>query len=157
MSGMFHKPRLANDVYSITYNLNTSVNALGYDITSLQTLNAWGNNSGNQKNQNYTVDVSTISGGAGFTPIAAIAFLPFDETGQEGSSRVNVTEDATGILATGVDQIRFTYTVPDPAGTQGSPTIREIDVFGVATIPEPSSTALFGLGVLGLLLRRRRL
>ena len=149
---------VANDTYTITYDLNTAVNTLGYDITSLQTINAWRDNSGNQKNQNYTVAVSTVDSGVAFTDLATVAFLPFDTTSQAGASRVNITEDTTGILATGVDQIRFTYTVPDPAGTQASPTIREIDVFGVATtIPEPSSTALLGLGTLGLLIRRRRI
>ncbi|MEP4078001.1 PEP-CTERM sorting domain-containing protein [Haloferula sp.] len=147
---------VANETYTITYDLNTAVNAAGYDINSIQSIHAWTNNSGNQKNHNYTVEVSTVSGGAAFSNIATVAYLPFSDAGQSGASKVNITEDDTGILATGVDQIRFTYTIPDPSGVQASPTIREIDVFGVATIPEPSSTALFGLGALGLALRRRR-
>ncbi|MEP4078002.1 sialate O-acetylesterase [Haloferula sp.] len=121
------------DTYTITYDLNTEVNTDGYDITSIQTIHAWTNNSGNQKNQNYTVEVSTVTGGAGFSNIATVAYLPFSDAGQGGSSKVNVTEDATGILATGVDQIRFTYTVPAGATGQPSPTIREIDVFGTPT------------------------
>jgi hypothetical protein len=146
----------AGETYTITYDLNTTLNPAGYDIRSVQTIHAWTNNSGHQKNQNYTMDVSTVSGGAGFSPIATVAYLPFDEVSQSGASKVNITEDATGILATGVDQIRFTYTIPTPSGSQASPTIREIDIFGTATIPEPSSTALLGLGALGLVLRRRR-
>ncbi|MEN8864565.1 MAG: sialate O-acetylesterase [Akkermansiaceae bacterium] len=123
----------AGDTYTITYDLNTSVNTLGYDITSLQTIHAWSNNSGHQKNQNYTVEVSTVDGGASFSSLTTVTYLPFSSASQSGSTKVNVTEDTTGILASGVDQIRFTYTVPDPAGSQGSPTIREIDVFGVPT------------------------
>lgn len=145
------------NTYTVTYDLNTAVNALGYDINSIQTIHAWSSNSGNQKNQNYTVEVSTVAGGAAFSNIATVAFLPFTDTAQAGASKVNITESATNILATGVDQIRFTYTIPAGASGQPSPTIREIDVFGVATVPEPSSTALFGLGALGLLLRRRRI
>jgi PEP-CTERM motif len=70
---------------------------------------------------------------------------------------VNITEDATNILASGVDQIRFIYTVPNPSGGGNpGPTIREVDVFGVATIPEPSSFLLCGLGFIALLISRRR-
>ena len=49
---------------------------------------------------------------------------------------MNISETATGVLAKGVDQIRFTYTVQADPGTQPSPTIREIDVFGAATMPQ---------------------
>ena len=146
----------ANDTFSITYDLNTLVNTLGYDITSLQTIHGWtGNSSGNQKNQNYVVAVSTVADG-GFSDIGTVAYNPFGSANNTASSKVNVTEDATGILATGVDQIRFTYTVPASGGTQPSPAIREIDVFGSATVPEPSSAALLGLAGLALILRRRK-
>ncbi|MEP4078003.1 hypothetical protein [Haloferula sp.] len=130
----------AGDTYTITYDLDTAVNTDGYDITSIQTIHAWTNNSGNQKNQNYTVEVSTVTGGAGFSNIATVAYLPFTDAGQGGASKVNITEDDTGILATGVDQIRFTYTVPAGATGQPSPTIREIDVFGTATNTGPDLT-----------------
>lgn len=76
----------ANSQYSITYALDTSVNTLGYDINSIQTIHGFTNNSGNQKNQNYQVFVSTV-GDAGFTGtattgtggtlLATVAYLPF--------------------------------------------------------------------------------
>ena len=47
----------------------------------------------------------------------------------------------------------FVSTPPD--GNEGT-VFREIDVTGTAVIPEPSSTALLGLGFLGLIARRRR-
>jgi len=151
--------------YSITYTLDTSVNALGYDITEIQSIHGWTSNSGNQKNQNYQVFVSTVGDGGftgtalqgtGGTLLATVAYLPFTESNVTASTKVNITEDASGILASGVDQIRFIYTVPSPAGNNPAPTIREVDVFGSATVvPEPSSMLLVGLGGM-LLLRRRR-
>lgn len=129
----------AGSTYTITYALDTSVNAAGYDINSIQSIHGWNSNSGNQKNQNYVVAVSTV-GNTGFADIATVAYLPFSSANVGASTKVNVTEDATGLLATGVDQIRFTYTIPTPTGTQGSPTIREIDVFGVATASDSDNT-----------------
>ena len=49
---------------------------------------------------------------------------------------MKISETDTGVLAKGVDEIRFTYTVQADPGAQPSPTIREIDVFGVATGPQ---------------------
>tara|TARA_B110000285_G_scaffold161738_1_gene180657 strand:+ start:299 stop:6547 length:6249 start_codon:yes stop_codon:yes gene_type:complete len=129
----------AGQTYSITYDLDTAVNTLGYDITSLQTIHGWGNGSGNQKNQNYTVEVSLV-GDAGFTNIATVAYLPFTSANNTASTKVNVTDKATGILASGVDEIRFIYTIPASGGTNPSPTIREIDVFGSATSTAPDTT-----------------
>ena len=125
--------------YSITYDLNTSVNTFGYDITSLQTIHGWTNNSGYQKNQNYRVFVSTV-GDPGFTSIATVAYNPYTGADTTASTKVNVTENVTGILATGVDAIRFVFTVPSSAsGSNPSPTIREIDVFGAAS---PNTTVV---------------
>ena len=129
----------AGQTYSITYDLDTAVNTLGYDITSLQTIHGWGNGSGNQKNQNYTVEVSLV-GDTGFTNIATVAYLPFTSANNTASTKVNVTDKATGILASGVDEIRFIYTIPASGGTNPSPTIREIDVFGSATSTAPDTT-----------------
>lgn len=146
----------AGSTYSITYELDTSSNTLGYDINSIQTINGWTNNSGNQKNQNYVVEISVI-GSAAFNPLASVAYLPFGSGTNTASTKVNITEDTTGILASGVDEIRFTYTVPASAGQNPSPTIREIDVIGTATaVPEPSSAALIGISIIGSLLRRNK-
>lgn len=139
--------------YSITYNLSTITNTLGYDITSIQTIHGWNNNSGYQKNQNYEVFVSTV-GSAGFTSIGSVAYNPFTTAITTASTKVNITENASGVLAFGIDQIRFTYTITG-GGPQPGPTIREIDVFGVASVPEPKAALLGGLGLLALLRRRR--
>ena len=125
----------AGDTYSITYTLDTTINTLGYDINTIQTIHGWRNNSGFQKNQNYTVEVSSV-GSTSFTNVATVAFEPFSNASTAGSSRVNISETSTGVLATGVDEIRFTYTVQADPGAQPSPTIREVDVFGTATVPQ---------------------
>lgn len=116
----------------ITFDLDTSVNSDGYDITSLRTINAWSSNSGDLKNQHYTVAVSTVLGGASFTDVTTVAYAPFPSTTVGGATKVDVTEDVTGILASGVDQIRFTYNIQS-----AGPAIREIDVFGAPTVAAP--------------------
>ena len=141
--------------YSITYTLDVSVNTFGYDITSIQTIHGWTNNSGNQKNQNYVVAASTV-GDSGFTDVATVAYLPFTSANNTASTKVNITENATGTLVSGVDEIRFTYTVPASGGNNPSPTIREVDVFGAATFPEPASAIVILLGALGFKARSRR-
>jgi hypothetical protein len=124
------------NTYSITYTLDTSVNTLGYVINSIQTLHGWTNSSGTQKNQTYEVFVSTV-GSPAFTPLATVAYAPFPTSSNTASTKVNITEVVTGILASGIDEIRFTYTVAT-GGSQPSPTIREIDVFGSPIFVVPS-------------------
>lgn len=93
-----------------------------------------------------------------------------------GSTLVTVVDDATGLLASGVTNLRFDfYAVADVSGTYKdpfdgvnpftgvddgltaafvSPQLLEIDV--LAAVPEPSTAALLGLGlVLGLARGRR--
>jgi hypothetical protein len=85
--------------------------------------------------------------------LTTVNFQPFsDATTAGGSTKVNVT-DTTGILATGVDAIRFDI-LDTFSNNAGGVVMREIDVFGTA-VPEPSATLLFGLGGLVLLRRRR--
>jgi hypothetical protein len=145
-----------------TYNLDTTINLLGYDITSIKSFMGWATVSAAQANQTYTIEVSTV-GSALYTTLATVSYKPFADINSPASYETMVTvSDTGGVLATGVDSIRFTFT--DPIGVNGvtpdtgtveGTLIREIDVFGTATIPEPSA-ALLGLGGLLLLGRRRR-
>jgi PKD repeat protein len=135
---VFWNNAVSGATYSVTYTLDTSVNTLGYDITSIQTINGWEDNSGDQKNQNYEVFVSTVDSAA-FTSLAAVAYLPYTTNTTTASTKVNITEDETGLLASGIDQIRFTYTVA-LGGQNPSPTIREIDVFGAAVVDLDQAT-----------------
>ena len=144
-----------------TYNLDVTVNLLGYDLTSIKSFMGWATVSAAQANQTYTIEVSTV-GSAFYTSVATVAYKPFNDTDSLAYETFVTVSDTGGALATGVDSIRFTFTdpigvngVPDGSGTVEGTLIREIDVFGTATIPEPSA-AILAFGGLLLLGRRRR-
>lgn len=143
----------------VTFDLDVTTNTRGYDIISISSFMGWVPNSMAQANQTYTVEVSKV-GSTGYTTLATISYTPFedkDDTAHE--TRVQITEDSNGALASGVDSIRFTFADPKDTGVgtgeKLGTVIRELDVFGSATVPEPSVAMLGGLGLLGLLLRRR--
>ena len=148
-----------------TYTLDTTTNTLGYDVTSIGSFIGWqGNSSQAQANQTYTVEVSTV-GSAAFSLLTTVNFTPFPATnGTNMESRVVITEDVTGVLASGVDQIRFTFADPGAGGAFPGTVVREIDVIGSATspasasAPEPSSIALAVLATMAYFpcMRRRR-
>jgi PKD repeat protein len=78
-------------------------------------------------------------GNEAFTSLVTVAYLPYTPATTTASTKVNITEDQTGLLASGIDPIRFTYTVA-LGGENPSPTIREIDVFGAASV-DPDQAA----------------
>ncbi len=85
-----------------TYNLGLGTNNLGYDLTSIQSIAAWLNvGFGNQA---YTVDVKLV-GATSFTSLATVDYQPLGSA--VGATKVTLT-DTTGVLATGVEYIRFT-------------------------------------------------
>ena len=140
-----------------TYDLNVGVNTFGYDITSINSFMGWqGASSMAQGNQTYTIAYSVV-GSALYSALATVAYSPFTGNGSNYDSMVTVT-DSGGVLASGVDSVRFTFADPGLGGGVSNPgtVVREIDVVGVASVPEPSVVA-FGLGGLLLLSRRRRL
>lgn len=152
---------------TITLNLDISTNTLGYDITGIDTIAGWIEGGGGRSDHGYSIELGFVGGGTA-TLINAQYWAP--NPSGEFWSVVSISNDGGGILnsdtvnnngggaladantlATGVQSI--TWTITDAA----NPSIAaEFDVFGVATVPEPSSTALLGLGGLALLLRRRR-
>lgn len=105
---------------------------LGYDITEIRSVAAW--QGAGFANQKYEVSVR-YAGDDAFTFLAIVDYQPFDSLALNigGSTKVTVTDD-TGVLARGVEAIRFSMldvNSPDTAGT----VYREIDVFGVASRP----------------------
>jgi hypothetical protein len=82
-----------------------------------------------------------------------VNFNPPDTSGNPSATRVRIT-DSTGVLATNVAAVRFTFDQP-AAPEAGYTGYTEIDVFGTA-VPEPASLGLAGVAAIGLLTRRCR-
>ena len=133
---------------TVTFTLDTSVNTLGYDITGVNTFAGWNDNKGQFANQKYDLLVSVV-GSADFTSIHSLLYNPIADATAFGASWVSLSDDS-GLMATGVDAVRFVLQSP------GSATVyQEIDVMGFATtaIPEPATLgliAIFGGSILFL-------
>ncbi len=139
--------------WSLTYTLDLSEAALGYDITGVDVMSLWTNDF---VNQHYSVEISTLTVPV-FTPLTGpVVALTATSGGSAGSSiRSSIREDGSGILASGVTGIRFVFEAQaNPFGAQRIAAYREVDVFGHATIPEPSTAGL-GLVAAGLTIMRR--
>jgi len=135
-------------VWSATFNLDVSTNTLGYDITGVTTYAGW-EGVGNS-DQSYELFVSVV-GDASFSSLGSFSF-DVSPAG-DASTRIVLT-DGTGTIAAGVDALRFDF--PSLSGALTG-VYREIDAFGSATvIPEPSSMALFALGLVGMVSLRKR-
>ena len=109
------------------YNLGPGANNLGYDLTSIQTIAAWVN--AGFGNQAYTVDVK-LKGETSYTTLATVdcELRPSDG----GATKVTLTDDG-GVLASGVEFIRFTLNQVNAGANDGAFMPREFDVFGVST------------------------
>lgn len=141
--------------YEVTFTLNlnagTGGSPLGYDISSIVTFAGWGDWARNR--QFYELQYSVV-GNPGFVSLGSFSsgnFPPLNMTGSEEATKRTFT-DSTGKIASGVDAIRFI------ANDNYGDAYREFDVFGVATVPEPSSISLLTFGILFvcLLTRHRR-
>ena len=130
-----------------TYSLGTGANGLGYDVTSVQSIADWVNVGFG--NQGWTVAVELVGGG-GFVDVATIDYQDLG-TGV-GTTKVTLSN----LDVTGIQSLRVTANSVNGGANAGAFVWRELDVFGVDTVPEPSAAALLGLGVLTLLRRRRR-
>lgn len=132
----------------VTVNLDTSDNQ-GYDIQSMTSIAGWSSAAYRYAAQQYDVHYSVV-GDPNFTPLTSVDYVPFTSTGA-GASKVTIS-DTTGTLATNVDALRFTFYLIE----NETAVWREIDVTGIATVPEPgSAVALLSLGTVALLARRR--
>ena len=142
----------------MTFDLTGSVT--GYDLTSITSIAGWNANRNIHASQNYTVSVSFI-GDTAYIPLTltgafdvvsggSIVYYPFSSSGS-GASKVTITENSSGVIASGVDGIRFNFMVDS--------VFQEIDVLGVASapIPEPATSALLiGFGATALVIMRRQ-
>ena len=124
-----------------TYNLGLGVNNLGYDLASIQTIAAWANvGFGNQA---YTVDVK-LKGAASYTTLATVDYEPLNNptaASNIGATKVTLTDDG-GLLASGVEFIRFTANSVNGGALAGAFVFRELDVFGSPTGTPPQISSL---------------
>jgi hypothetical protein len=128
---------------------------LGYDISGVTSFADW--DGAGFMNQSYEIYLRELGGSyALYTTVdyqpSTTVTDPFLDQG--GATKVNVTDDL-GLLGSGIDAIRFDF-LDTYSEDNGGTVFSEIDVFGIATVPEPSSTALLGLGAMAIALRRRR-
>lgn len=139
----FFRTSYGNFPATATYDLNLSVNTLGYDITSVKSFMGYATVSAVQANQTYTIELSYV-GSAAFTTYGTVSYKPFADINQPiYESFVSVT-DSSGVIASGVDAIRITFTDPvgplgvaNDTGTNEGTVIREIDVIGSPTAGAP--------------------
>jgi hypothetical protein len=136
----------ASDFTTITYSLNLGSAPAGYDISQIDTFSGWQDDG--RINQTYEVLYSTVDAPGTFISIEDVNFAP----GDFNSAKASITDDTFVPLATNVGALQFAF------GTQQNSHVgyRELDAFGVASVPEPTTTALLGLGGLALILRRRK-
>jgi hypothetical protein len=142
--------------WTLTYTLNTTGASLGYDITGIDVMSLWNND---YVNQRYSVEVTTIavpSFTALFGPVTTDT-VTFTGPNVGSSLMSSVRDNTTGLLASGVTGLRFTFqSEANPAGAQIIAAYREVDVFGAASVPEPASAGLLLLGAGLAAIRRRR-
>jgi hypothetical protein len=144
-----------------TFNLNTSVNTFGYDITEIRSFAGWSQNGGALANQRYELLVSLV-GSASYISLGTFTYAPFangnvttDPTydTEAGATKMVLIENTTGVIASGVDSIQFRFlghgasSADSGASTVDGSVYHEVDVIGVATVPEPTNVALMVLGI----------
>ncbi|MDF7799089.1 PEP-CTERM sorting domain-containing protein [Pontiellaceae bacterium B1224] len=141
---------------SITINLDTSVNTLGYNISGINTYAAWNTGSGGRSDQEYTLtfiymddSFEEITNGTHYANTVAAA----DENGEVNVwTEVKISDDA-GMIGTGVKSVKFDFLTGANAG--GTATYTEFDIVGVA-VPEPATLGLITACGGGILFIRRR-
>ena len=108
----------------------------GYEIESIQSFMGWIGGWQTQANQTYVLEVSNIFS-EDYSTLATVEYQPFSaERASSYETKVTITDDAEGILATRVDSIRVTLS--NPTGVELL--IREFDIIGSAipgALPDP--------------------
>lgn len=127
----------------VEYYLNTTVNIFGYDITAINTYGGYSDPG--RDAQQYAMSYSLV-GDASWIAYDSVDYNP--EAAQEFSAILV----AWSMNLTGVDAIKIQWADPVENGAVG---MSEIDVIGTATIPEPATMLLLGLGTLAALKKKK--
>ena len=133
---------------SVTYSL--SANPLGYNISSVAAYGGWNDNG--RDAQLFTFSYSVVGSAAFVTIPVTVDFNPTVGASLQTANRTILTDNALPFLAQNVDAVRFDFPGTVENGYTG---YAELDVIGVAVVPEPG-TALLGLAGGGGMMRRRR-
>lgn len=122
---------------TVTFALDTNLVPTGYNITGITTIAGWEKNGANLANQVYEVWISAV-GDANFYLLHTVDYKPFTSTGLSGntaSTKVNLASSG-GILANGVDEIRFVFLDDGESfGAVDGTVYQEIDIFSSTTPP----------------------
>ncbi|HEX8310240.1 MAG TPA: PEP-CTERM sorting domain-containing protein [Chthoniobacteraceae bacterium] len=135
---------------SITYTFNTTINAFGYNLSEINIYTGWNDNG--RDNPEYNLLYSTISAPDTFLQLASVNYT--DGPGNVPASIKSSVTDTTSFVAQGVKSVRFEF----PRQENDWVAYRELDVIGVAAVPEPTSAMMLGIGTAGLIgmIRRRK-
>jgi len=128
----------------IQFDLDTTVNILGYDISQISTFGGW--NDAGRDHQLFKLSYSLV-GSSDFTYLGS---LDSDNGASPNQSAIQA-DFATAL--TGVDSIRLDFFGGQENGYVG---LGEVDAIGAPTVvPEPASAGMLLVGAIGLLHRRR--
>ncbi len=130
--------------WTSTFVLNTSINTLGYEISSVQTISGWIDV---RTNQAFSLSYSRYDNPGTFFSLGSYAYSPISGGDPMGNYSARVTvSDSTGTLASNVGAIRVSIA----PGTGGGTVYREIDAAGSASTvlmpPPPMPLKLLPLG-----------
>ncbi|MFD0896071.1 hypothetical protein KBB96_01160 [Luteolibacter ambystomatis] len=121
--------------YTATLNLTNAPN--GYRITGIRSFAGWNMNGAALANQKYELLVSPV-GNEGFYSLGTFEYSPFNNasTQEAGATRVVLSAD-DGVLATGVDAVRFRLLDHgfNNGGAPDGTVYQEFDVLGAAVVP----------------------
>jgi len=131
----------------ITYDLEDN-----YDLSSFTVWNYNENNATGRGANGVTVSVASSEGGS-FTALAGIT--TFAQAPGNDTTNFGETFDLTSLVAAGNVRLLRIDITSNHSGDFDFAGLSEIRFDGAA-VPEPSTTALLGLGGLALILRRRK-